>query len=58
MHPRATERPVGAGMPPALAHIIDPTTRKTVGDLIRPQLTLAYTEGQSNGQLLLTGPKG
>ena len=38
-----------------LAYVVDPESRQTVGELLRPQLALRY-EGKQAGSLLLTGP--
>ena len=38
-----------------LAYVVDPETRQTVGELLRPQLAERYL-GKSTGQLLIAGP--
>lgn len=40
-----------------LAHIVDPATNKTVGDVIMPQLTASYEGSNGSVPLLLEGPK-
>ncbi len=38
-----------------LSHIIDPATRQTIGEMIRPEIQQRYL-GNHSGQLLLSGP--
>ena len=39
-----------------LAYVVDPGTRQTVGELLRPQIANRYL-GKQAGQLLLAGPE-
>ncbi len=38
-----------------LAYVVDPGSRQTVGELLRPQIAERYL-GRQAGQLLLAGP--
>ncbi|HEY2252483.1 MAG TPA: hypothetical protein VGH74_15525 [Planctomycetaceae bacterium] len=38
-----------------LAYVVDPETRQTIGELLRPQIAERYL-GRQSGQLLLAGP--
>lgn len=40
-----------------LAHVVDPVTNQTIGELVRPIIGVRY-EGRDTGQLCLPGPPG
>ena len=39
-----------------MAYVVDPGTRQTVGELLRPQIAERYL-GRQTGQLLIAGPE-